>query len=98
MQINYNASNTNEHDFVVNFCCVSMLSCVFGPLCRVQVVIHWAEHCGERDYALGINQTAEEYPHFCTSLNIDAPTQDEFNLPVQNRVAQDVVKSLESAP
>eukprot|EP00965_Chrysotila_dentata_P059116 1962209-Pleurochrysis_carterae.AAC.2 len=37
-------------------------------------------------------------PEFVTALNIDAPTQNQFDIPVQNRVARDVVKSLESQP
>eukprot|EP00965_Chrysotila_dentata_P219560 6191214-Pleurochrysis_carterae.AAC.1 len=60
--------------------------------------IHRREQRGERDYAKSIEFHAARVPEYATALNIDAPTQDQFDIPVQNRVARDVVKSLESQP
>lgn len=59
---------------------------------------HEAEHKGERDYAEDIWFKSEKCPHRVTAFSMDAPTEHQFDIPVQNRVARDVVKSLEDAP
>lgn len=59
---------------------------------------HEKEHKGERDYAEDIWCKAEYHRHRITAFNMDAPTETQFEIPVQNRLARDVVKSLESAP
>ena len=56
---------------------------------------HDLDHRGERDYASDIWAKAESFPERVTALNFDAPTEDEFDVPVQRRMARDVVKSLE---
>lgn len=59
---------------------------------------HEMEHKSERAYAEDIWFRSEKYPHRVTALNMDAPTEHQFDIPVQNRMARDVVKSLEDAP
>lgn len=58
---------------------------------------HAKEQRAERNYVMDITRKAEHTPAAVTALNIDAPTQDQFDIPVQNRKARDVVKSLEGA-
>ena len=57
--------------------------------------VHDKEHIGERRYADNIWLKAETYPDRITALNMDAPTCDEFDVPVQPRSSRDAVKSLE---
>lgn len=59
---------------------------------------HNSEQLGERYYADDIWFKAEHHPTRVTAFNMDAPTETQFDVPVQNRVARDVVKSLEGAP
>lgn len=59
---------------------------------------HENEHLGERHYADDIWFKAEHCPSRVTAFNMDAPTETQFDVPVQNRVARDAVKSLEGAP
>lgn len=59
---------------------------------------HDAEHKGERAYAEDIWLRSEYHPRRVTAFNMDAPTETQFDIPVQNRLARDVVKSLEDAP
>ena len=56
--------------------------------------VHDREHRGERHYANDIWHKSETYPDRVTALNMDAPTQDEFDVPVQPRSFRDSVKSL----
>ena len=56
---------------------------------------HDLDHRGEREYASDIWNKAECNPDLVTAVNFDAPTEDEFDVPVQRRMARDVVKSLE---
>ena len=56
---------------------------------------HDLDHRGERDYASDIWSKAESFPERVTALNFDAPTEEEFDVPVQRRMNRDVVKSLE---
>eukprot|EP00965_Chrysotila_dentata_P069544 2297322-Pleurochrysis_carterae.AAC.3 len=56
---------------------------------------HAKEQRAERNYVMDIARKAGHTPAAATALNIDAPTQDQFDIPVQNRKARDVVKSLE---
>lgn len=60
--------------------------------------LHEQEHRRERDYAEDIWFKGEEYPHRVTAMNMDAPTETQFDLPVQNRMNRDVVKSLAECP
>eukprot|EP00965_Chrysotila_dentata_P102619 3387882-Pleurochrysis_carterae.AAC.1 len=58
---------------------------------------HTAEHRQKRYYAHDSVWTkSETEPANDTALNVDAPTQDQFDIPVQYRNARDVVKSLET--
>ena len=57
--------------------------------------IHDREHRGERDYADDIWRQGEDYPARVTALNMDAPTQQAFDVPVQPRRIRDGVKRLE---
>lgn len=59
---------------------------------------HELEHRGERAYAEDIWLRSERYPRRVTAFNMDAPTEAQFDIPVQNRLARDVVKCLEGAP
>ena len=57
---------------------------------------HDFEHRGERKYADDIWDKAELHPENVTALNFDAPTEKQFEVPVQKRVARDVAKKLEN--
>ena len=58
---------------------------------------HGFEHKGERRYAEDCWFQGETYSHRMTTIRIDAPTQHQFELPRQKKVARDVVKSLDNA-
>lgn len=60
--------------------------------------LHDEEHMAERHYADDIWFKGEHFPRRVTAFNMDAPTETQFDVPVQNRRARDVVKSLEGAP
>lgn len=57
--------------------------------------IHDREHRGERDYGDDIWRQGEDHPARVTALNMDAPTQQAFDVPVQPRRIRDSVKRLE---
>lgn len=59
--------------------------------------LHDAEHLGERNYAEDIWFKAEEMPHRVTCVSMDAPTEYQFDVPVQPRLAHDPVKALDGA-
>ena len=63
-----------------------------------QQAIHDKEHRGERQYGDDIWYKSETYPDRVTALNMDAPTQDEFDVPVQPRKFRDAVKALDKQP
>ena len=58
---------------------------------------HDAEHRGERDYAEDWWLKGEHHPTRVTALSMDAPTETQFDVPVQQRNAYDPVKSLDTA-
>ena len=58
---------------------------------------HDANHRGERDYAEDIWFKAEHHPSRVTAFSMDAPTETQFDVPVQQRTAYDPVKSLDTA-
>lgn len=58
---------------------------------------HTDEHMGERQYAEDAWYQGETRPSKMTTIRIDAPTQHQFDLPRQRRVARDAVKALEGA-
>ena len=58
---------------------------------------HAEEHLGERKYAEDAWYQGETYSERITTIRIDAPTQHQFDLPRQRKVARDVVKSLDTA-
>ena len=58
---------------------------------------HDSEHLGERDYAEDIWIKSEHQSSQLTAFSMDAPTEHQFDVPVQQRCAYDPVKSLESA-
>lgn len=60
--------------------------------------LHREEHRGERDYADDIWSVATKEPTKLTMANMDAPTQDQLEIPVQPRKFRDVAKGLEDAP
>ena len=39
----------------------------------------------------------EDFPNLVTALSMDAPTEKQFDVPVQQRKARDVVKALDTA-
>ena len=57
---------------------------------------HDYEQRGERQFADDIWDKAELQPKNVTALNFDAPTEKQFEVPVQKRVARDVAKKLEN--
>lgn len=57
--------------------------------------VHNEEHMGERRYAEAAWFRGETYPKSMTCLRIDAPTQHQFDLPRQRKIARDVVKTLD---
>ena len=50
--------------------------------------LHRREHRGERDYGDDMWQKAESCPRRLTMLNMDAPTTDQLQIPVQPRAYQ----------
>ena len=56
-----------------------------------------AEHSGERKYAEDAWFKGETYPERMTTIRVDAPTQHQFDLPRQKKIARDVIKSLDNA-
>ena len=60
-------------------------------------VKHAAEHRGERDYAEDFWMKGEHQPQSVTALSMDAPTETQFDVPVQQRTASDPVKALDNA-
>lgn len=58
---------------------------------------HQMEHTGERKYAETAWFQGETYPKRMTTIRIDAPTQHQFDLPRQRKIARDVVKTLDGA-
>lgn len=56
---------------------------------------HEREHLGERAYAEDHWFKAKKMPHALTAMSMDAPTETQFDVPVQCRQAQDVVKGLD---
>ena len=58
---------------------------------------HAAEHGGERDYAEDWWHAAQKSPAHVTAMSMDAPTEKQFDIPVQVRCARDTVKALEGA-
>lgn len=58
---------------------------------------HAAEHMGERNYAEQAWYIGETYPKRMTCIRIDAPTQHQFDVPRQRKIARDIVKTLEGS-
>lgn len=58
---------------------------------------HDADHLGERAYAEDAWFKGEEFPHRVTAMSMDAPTEYQFDVPVQQRTSHDPVKSLDGA-
>jgi hypothetical protein len=58
---------------------------------------HKADHIGERDYAEDIWMKGEHQPTRVTALSMDAPTETQFDIPVQQRTSYDPVKCLDTA-
>ena len=65
--------------------------------CDKEQAEHDAEHLGERDYAEDWWLKAGDRPDLLTCASMDAPTETQFDVPMQRRTAHDVVKSLEGA-
>ena len=59
--------------------------------------VHKAGHRKERNYQNDFWTKAERYPSKITAFSMDAPTERQFDVPMQQRNARDVVKSLEKA-
>lgn len=59
---------------------------------------HKRDHRGERNYGDDFLEKAEARPDLVTFLNMDAPTKDQLDIPVQPRRYRDVAKCLENAP
>lgn len=59
--------------------------------------LHDMEHLGERAYAEDMWFKGEEFPERVTAVSMDAPTEYQFDVPVQPRVAHDPVKALDGA-
>lgn len=58
---------------------------------------HNKDHRGEREYAKDLWYKGVHYPERVTALNMDAPTEYQFDVPVQTRKCHDGVKSLAGA-
>ena len=67
------------------------------PRCVLFQAVHQEQHLGERGYAEDWWTAGEHQPHLVTAFSMDAPTETQFDLPVQKRTAQDAVKALDSA-
>lgn len=63
--------------------------------CDAEQAEHDKEHLGERDYAEDWWFKSVEHPELVTCASMDAPTETQFDVPMQRRTAHDVVKSLE---
>ena len=59
--------------------------------------VHKAEHRGERAYAESWWLNAEQKPGSVTAMSMDAPTETQFDVPVQGRKARDAVKAVDGA-
>ena len=59
---------------------------------------HDADKDGERAYAEDTWFKGEHFPERVTALNMDAPTERQFDVPMQKRKSHDGMKSLASAP
>lgn len=59
---------------------------------------HRNEHRGERNYADDFWEKAKCRPSKVTMMNMDAPTKDQLEIPVQPRMFRDAAKCLENAP
>ena len=64
---------------------------------REEEEAHAAEHLGEREYAEDWWHYGETQLAKCTAFSMDAPTEKQFDIPVQSRKARDVNKSLDGA-
>ena len=66
---------------------------------RVQAkkAAHKAAHRGERDFGEDFWRKAKKHPQLVTAMSMDAPTEKQFDVPVQQRNARDVVKALDGA-
>ena len=58
---------------------------------------HDAEHLQERNYAEDWWHKGKHHPQHVTAFSMDAPTERQFDIPVQQRSAKDPVKSLDTA-
>lgn len=58
---------------------------------------HALEHMGERRYAETAWYQGETYPRRMTCIRIDAPTQHQFDLPRQRKIARDIIKTLDGS-
>lgn len=58
---------------------------------------HAKEHQGERAYADAAWYQGQTYPRRMTCIRIDAPTQHQFDLPRQRKIARDIIKTLDTS-
>ena len=58
---------------------------------------HAAYHLGEREYAEDWWENGRTMPGKFTAFSMDAPTEKQFDLPVQQRTARDPIKGLDTA-
>ena len=83
----------------------SPLTCAHSPICNPRAcplplcaqAIHDAAHRGERAYSEDWWLAGEQRPGAVTSISMDAPTEEQFSVPVQKRTARDTVKTLDGA-
>ena len=59
---------------------------------------HDTDKDGERAYAEDTWFKGEHFPERVTALNMDAPTERQFDVPMQKRKSHDGMKSLATAP
>lgn len=60
--------------------------------------IHRGEHRGERDYGDDLWHRATRHPYKITVANMDAPSQDQLEIPTQAKEYRDSAKGLETSP
>ena len=64
---------------------------------RVKKAEHKSAHRSQRDYSEDFWYKGKQHPRKVTAMSMDAPTEKQFDVPMQQRNSRDVIKSLDTA-
>ena len=64
---------------------------------REKMAAHKMAHRSQRDYSEDFWYKGKQHPRKVTAMSMDAPTEKQFDVPMQQRNARDVIKSLDTA-